>query len=112
MRRVAIEKIPKAVPHGLLNEAFVFTAVSRYGEYVKRSPDMSESRVGGFAGAEQLVDVEFLRTHTFSGEYLEGNKRAMSAFVSAFDAQRVQTRRIGGRVLTRPSSSRRIRACR
>jgi hypothetical protein len=73
MRRIAIEYILETVPHGLLDQAFVITTLSRYGENVKRGPDMLMSWVGSVPGAEQLVDVKFFRINAFSGKDLEGS---------------------------------------
>lgn len=57
--------------------------VSRYGENVRRGPNMSPTWVGGIASADQLVGIELFGIYAFSSENFEGSIGVKPVFLAS-----------------------------
>lgn len=60
MIRVAIEKIPKTLPHGLLDEAVMVSSGTRNGKYIQGFSHMGIARMRRIALVQMLVNVKVL----------------------------------------------------
>jgi hypothetical protein len=66
MARVAIEKIPKTLPHGLLNETVMVASGARNSKYIQGCSHMDMARMRRIALIQMLVNLKLVPIRFFA----------------------------------------------
>lgn len=82
MSRITVKKIPKAVPHGLLNQAVMVTSWAANGECVQGRSHMGIAGMGRIGLAQMLINLKLSLTHSLARIHFQSHISMRSNSIS------------------------------